>query len=82
MRKITSRSNETIKFIKSLQLRKNRNKTGKFYFEGVRQVGESFLSNYPLDLTGLRVRSRSGKYHHGSAQHLSARPGALRAGPD
>jgi len=50
MRKITSRSNETIKFIKSLQMRKNRNKTGKFYFEGVRQVGESFLSNYPLDL--------------------------------
>jgi len=49
MREITSYSNSTIKFIRGLQSRKNRKLSGKFYIEGVLQVGEAFKHNFPLE---------------------------------
>ncbi len=41
MKTITSPSNPTIKFIRSLRQRKERESTGQFYVEGIRLVGEA-----------------------------------------
>ena len=41
MKIITSPSNPTIKFIRSLRQRKERESTGKFYVEGIRLIGEA-----------------------------------------
>ncbi len=50
MKQISSTANNTVKFIRSLHSRKGRKQSGKFYIEGVRQVGEAVENGFPVDL--------------------------------
>ena len=49
MKIISSKSNQYIKFIRQLRQRKEREKSGKFYIEGLRLIGEALRIDYPLE---------------------------------
>lgn len=49
MAAITSRSNEKIKFLRSLYQRKNRKESGKFLVEGIHHVGEAIEAHAKID---------------------------------
>jgi len=46
---ISSKSNQYIKFIRQLRRRKEREKSGKFYIEGLRLIGEALRTDFPLE---------------------------------
>jgi len=46
---ISSKSNQYIKFIRQLRQRKEREKSGKFYIEGLRLIGEALRTEFPLE---------------------------------
>jgi len=46
---ISSKSNQYIKFIRQLRKRKEREKSGKFYIEGLRLIGEALRTDFPLE---------------------------------
>ncbi|MBQ8299988.1 MAG: RNA methyltransferase [Clostridia bacterium] len=45
---ITSKTNDLIKYIKSLSLKKNRDESGDFIVEGIKMVNEVVLSDYKI----------------------------------
>ena len=49
MKIISSKSNRYIKFIRQLRQRKEREKSGKFYIEGLRLIGEALRIDFPLE---------------------------------
>lgn len=49
MKFISSKSNQYIKFIRQLRQRKEREKSGKFYIEGLRLIGEALRTDFPLE---------------------------------
>ena len=49
MKIISSKSNQYIKFIRQLRKRKERVRSGKFYIEGLRLVGEALRTDFPLE---------------------------------
>ena len=49
MKIISSKSNQYIKFIRQLRQRKEREKSGKFYIEGLRLIGEALRTDFPLE---------------------------------
>ena len=49
MKFISSTSNQYIKFIRQLRNRKGREKSGKFYIEGLRLIGEALRTDFPLE---------------------------------
>ena len=49
MRIISSTSNQYIKSIRKLSNRKERDRSGKFYIEGLRLIGEALRTDFPLE---------------------------------
>jgi len=49
VKSISSKSNQYIKSIRQLRKRKEREKSGKFYIEGLRLIGEAMRTNFPLE---------------------------------
>lgn len=49
MKLISSKSNQYIKFIRQLRHRKERERSGKFYIEGLRLIGEALRTDFPLE---------------------------------
>jgi TrmH family RNA methyltransferase len=46
---ISSKSNHYIKFLRQLRQRKERERSGKFYIEGLRLIGEALRTDFPLE---------------------------------
>jgi len=46
---ISSTSNQYIKFIRKLRNKKERERSGKFYIEGLRLIGEALRTDFPLE---------------------------------
>ena len=49
MKCISSNNNQYIKFIRQLHQKKERKKSGKFYIEGLRLIGEALHTGFPLE---------------------------------
>ena len=49
MKLISSKSNHYIKFLRQLRQRKERERSGKFYIEGLRLIGEALRTDFPLE---------------------------------
>lgn len=49
MKFISSTSNQYIKFIRKLRNKKERERSGKFYIEGLRLIGEALRTDFPLE---------------------------------
>lgn len=69
---ITSPSNSTVKYIKSLQQKKNRVLYGHFILEGFKVVSEALMSGYIVDMlvfseSGVKIQQELEKYD-GTAQ--------------
>jgi len=49
MKFISSTSNQYIKFIRQIRKKKERDRSGKFYIEGLRLIGEALRTDFPLE---------------------------------
>ena len=49
MKCISSKNNQYIKFIRQLHQKKERKKSGKFYIEGLRLIGEALHTGFPIE---------------------------------
>ena len=68
---ITSKSNEKVKFIKSLNEKKFRQKYNCFYLEGIKVVEEVLNSNRAIDIMFIALSSDILKYVNGGIEILN-----------